>query len=257
MADSGRRTVPHGPLQPLSRRAPWPALLLSGGAYFSFVVVGIRIFTFPWAGPVDAQTAGIAARAIPLFVCHYLLECIAARALGVVTLYTWHPSEVLQHHFAGAALLSPVLLLHAWAPEEWAFFVQHHTPLLSIAASGFLTGLNEGLFVMRSLAPSGLADALLVRKAQRIVTLCVLAVNMPTMLASCVLAMVPPQLTVLTACVHGPCGAFGQLRRALSLLSYAACAIFCLVVQRSYVLSNLRHLGLLHGAGLPPAKFAD
>jgi len=234
-----------------------PLLLLSMGSYLTFVGVGLRIFTLPWAATLDDATTAIAARAIPAFVFQYLVECVVARWSGVVTMYTWHPHEVVQHHFAGAALLMPVLLLHAWYPAEWPHFVQHHTPLVAIAASGFLTGLNEGLFVLRSLVPPSMADSLVARKGQRVVTLCVLAVNMPIMLASCILSALPPQLQTLATCSFGQCAYFGGMRRAVSLISYAACSAFVLLVQLSYVTSNLRHLGVLAGEGIQPATYQD
>ena len=225
------------------------------GSYFTFVALGVRIFTLPWAAALDDQTALVVARAIPAFVSQYLVECAMAKWLGVVTLYTWHPHEVVQHHFAGAALLLPVLLLHIGSPVEWMHFVQHHTPLVGIAASGFITGLNEGLFVLRSLVPARWAESPRVKTGQRIVTLCVLSVNMPIMLASCAVSAFPPQLHILAACTYGSCPYFGGARRVVSLVSYAACAAFCLLVQLSYVTSNLRHLGVLSGAGIAPAVF--
>ena len=226
-------------------------------SYLSFVGIGLRIFTLPWAAPVDDATAAVVAFAIPAFVFQYLLECAVAKLSGVVTLYLWWPHEVVQHHFAGAALLLPVLLLHAGSAAEWRHFCQHHTPLVAIACSGFLTGLNEGLFVLRSLVPARWADAPAVRLGQRWVTLAVLSVNTPMMLAACALSFLPPQLHVLAECAEAPCVGFGRVRLAVSLVSYAACAAFCLLVQLGYIMSNLRHLGLLSGAGLPVATFED
>lgn len=239
-------------------RAPLPIMLLSLGSYLSFVSIGLRIFTVPWAHALDETTAMIVCIAIPAFVLQYVVESALAYSMGIVTMYTWHPREVVQHHLSAASLLLPMMLLHfVWAPAEWSHFVTHHTPLTAIACSGFLTGLNEALFVMRSLIPVSLAEAPHTKTLQRTITLCVLGVNMPMMLASCAVSFLPQQRAMLAMCTSGSCGAFGEVRRALVLVSYIGAALFTIVLQRSYVMSNLRHLGIIGGVGLPPATYSE
>jgi hypothetical protein len=220
------------------------ACAVSLAAYLLTFSAGVRTLTFPWSAPYDDDTARLMSWALPAFVAQYLAESLAAYSAHVVTMHGWAPADVMTHHLAAASLLAPAILIHLWRPLEWQPFMQRYTPLSAIASSSFLTSVNEAAFVVRALLPSDWADAPAVNRASNLLTLCVLCLNVPILLLSCVVgtAIATDERGVLTTCVHDPCPNFGQLRRAVILVAHWGAAIFALRVQTLYMRSNLRKL---------------